>query len=498
MAKGYSIKTKYHTHNPEKAKDLISGGGVLQAIKDSIEALHKKIEHPFNLLENSDFNRQDPTVNHFDSLGGPVKIIKIMSGHNPLEHLQGLFNNLSAFRLSEHRNALRHAYMSLASMNDDEAAQMERIASKVAKTSPGHHQLEALNAMQYIISDSSFEMKKIANIAKSQILAANIKEAKETVKLAFDAITPTTSTRLAYTSLSTQNNEPYLLCPKGKVEFGHAIPMETSKCRENCIDSRIAQDGSVTCAYQDWLRVTADTHAKMENRLNVHRHPDNAKNLLNLSDGNRENPITEGEIGYEARMEASKAHKNKDNFTSIEEALGKTKPADLGRRNDEKSTKTAQTHTDKVLEDQLPRTNKNDSMRDVKLDNKFDTEATIEENLNESDNLISRRDERFETYAEELLKKQNAPKWYIEQILKDAGDGDGMSISQHLNKTAKKEPITREEELEPKRTNKDIDKTIEELLAEDAKWGHQFSDDDLKEFASELGLDSLLEELRED
>ena len=51
MAKGYSIKTKYHTHNPEKAKDLISGGGVLQAIKDSIEALHKKIDHPFNLLD---------------------------------------------------------------------------------------------------------------------------------------------------------------------------------------------------------------------------------------------------------------------------------------------------------------------------------------------------------------------------------------------------------------------------------------------------------------
>ena len=497
MAK-FKVKTKYHTHDPEKAKDLISGSGVLQAIKDSIEALHKKIEHPFNLLENSDFNHQDPTVNRFDSLGGPVKIIKIMGGSHPLEHLQGLFNNLSAFRLSEHRNALRHAYVSLASMNDDEAAQMERIASKVTKSSPGHHQLEALNAIQYVISDSSFEMKKIANIAKNQILSANIKEAKETVKLAFDAITPTKSTRLAYTSLSTQFNEPYLLCPKGKVEFGHAIPMETSKCRENCIDSRIAKDGSVTCAYQDWLRVTADTHAKMENRLNKLRHPDNAKNLLNLSDGNRENEITEGEIGYEARMEAAKVHENRKDFTSIEESLGKAKPADLGRRNDEKSTKTAQTHTDKVLEDQLPRTNKNDSMRDVESDNEFNTEATIEENLNESDNLISRRDERFETYAEELLKKQNAPKWYIEEILKDAGDGDDMSISQHLNKTAKKSDVTREEELEDRRTNEDIDKTIEELLSEDAKWGHQFSDDDLKNFASELGLDSLLEELRED
>jgi hypothetical protein len=230
-------------------------------------------------------------------------------------------------------------------------------------------------------------MKKIANIAKNKILSANIKEAKETVKLAFDAITPTKSTRLAYTSLSTQFNEPYLLCPKGKVEFGHAIPMETSKCRENCIDSRIAKDGSVTCAYQDWLRVTADTHAKMENRLNKLRHPDNAKNLLNLSDGNRENEITEGEIGYEARMEAAKVHENRKDFTSIEESLGKAKPADLGRRNDEKSTKTAQTHTDKVLEDQLPRTNKNDSMRDVESDNEFNTEATIEEIIDKLNNL---------------------------------------------------------------------------------------------------------------
>jgi hypothetical protein len=498
MAKGFKVTTKYHTHDPEKAKNLISGSGLLQAIKDSVDALHKKIEHPFNLLEGSDFNGQDPTVNHFNSLGGPVRVIKIMSGNNPMNHLQDLFNNLSSFRLSEHRKALRHAYVSLASMKDDEAAQMERIASKIAKSSPGHHQLEALNAIQYVISDSSLEMKKIANIAKGQILSANIEEAKETIKLAFDAITPTKSTRLAYTSLSTQGNEPFLLCPKGKVELGHAVPMEVSKCRENCIDSRVAKDGSVTCAYQDWLRVTADTHAKMENRLNVHRHPDNAKNLLNLSDGNRENEITEGEIGYEARFEAAKSHKNKENFTSIEESLGKTKPADLGRRNEEKSTKTAQTHSDKVLEDQLPRTNKHDSMRDVESHNEFDTEATIEENLNESDNLISRRDERFQTYAEELLKKQNAPKWYIEQILKDAGDGDDMTVSQHLNKTAKKEPITREEELESKRTNEDVEKTIEELLAEDADWGHQYSDDDLKEFASELGLDSLLEDSRED
>lgn len=88
MAKGFKVTTKYHTHDPEKAKNLISGSGLLQAIKDSVDALHKKIEHPFNLLEGSDFNGQDPTVNHFNSLGGPVRVIKIMSGNNPMNHLK--------------------------------------------------------------------------------------------------------------------------------------------------------------------------------------------------------------------------------------------------------------------------------------------------------------------------------------------------------------------------------------------------------------------------
>ena len=73
---------------------------------------------------------------------------------------------------------------------------------------------------------------------------------------------------------------------------------------------------------------------------------------------------------------------------------------------------------------------------------------------------------------------------------------------QILNETRKKNvvDVPKDEQLDAKRTNKkDIDKTIEELLSDaNEDWGHQYSDDDLKNFAHELGLDYSLEELRED
>ena len=49
-----------------------------------------------------------------------------------------------------------------------------------------------------------------------------------------------------------------------------------------------------------------------------------------------------------------------------------------------------------------------------------------------------------------------------------------------------------------RRQNNKITKDIEALLAGDeVEFSHQFSDDDLKTFASELGLDHLLEDKRE-
>jgi hypothetical protein len=86
-----------------------------------------------------------------------------------------------------------------------------------------------------------------------------------------------------------------------------------------------------------------------------------------------------------------------------------------------------------------------------------------------------------------------------EEINENAGDGDEKSLSDHLNKTASKDEKSFDSILEEKRTNKKLDKSIEEMLEDDSEnWGHQFSDDDLKEFAQQLGLDYILEESREE
>ena len=130
---------------------------------------------------------------------------------------------------------------------------------------------------------------------------------------------------------------------------------------------------------------------------------------------------------------------------------------------------------------------------------------------------MGHRGEMESSFAEQLSHKQSNPLHISEEINKDAGDGDDMTVSQHLNKSASKVEknqeqilhetrkknvvdVPKDEQLDAKRTiKKDIDKTIEELLSDaNEDWGHQYSEDDLKNFAHELGLDYSLEELRED
>ncbi len=99
-----------------------------------------------------------------------------------------------------------------------------------------------------------------------------------------------------------------------------------------------------------------------------------------------------------------------------------------------------------------------------------------------------------------INEMKEKPVHVIKEINDKSGDGSDESISHTLNKTAKKKNDMKsfDSHLEDRRTNEDIDKNIETLLGEDADWGHQFADEDLKHFASELGLDYILEQSRED
>lgn len=70
---------------------------------------------------------------------------------------------------------------------------------------------------------------------------------------------------------------------------------------------------------------------------------------------------------------------------------------------------------------------------------------------------------------------------------------DTLSDSRHDSKGDE----TYEEAMEDVRLHNDLtDKNFEEMLGDEEDLGHQFSEEDLKHFASELGLDSLFEDDR--
>lgn len=543
MENGYKIETKYTSHDPEKINKFLGGDSLFKVIGDLLEDVkgkHSFVSNPLEDMEHSHFDMANPIVIDFMSSGGPEGLGKILkcSPEERITRLSNLLNRFTSIKTASQRNILRYSYMALQNFIDknNSAAKFERLAYKNNEKSSGHWQLEALKGIDDLMNFAD-ENIKIASLrtARKYVLSGDEQKIKKVSKYIHDCysyITPKENRRVAYTTLSTQANEPYLLCPKGKFQgYKSPVPMEISKCVNNCIDSRLDKDGVVSCGYQDWLKVAFQTHDEVMARLDVHTHPDNEANALELKEGERSKKLTEGEIGYEARFDQSTqgANKvrNKSNYEdSIETQLSDNKAVKWGHQQDDKPVKRpkqAQSEHTKVINDQLAPERKDQKGTSYleellrKLNNtSSDTEHVREEQLEDA-GLMGHRGEMESSFAEQLSHKKSNPLHISEEINKDAGDGDDMTVSQHLNKSASKVEknqeqilnetrkknvvdVPKDEQLDAKRTNKkDIDKTIEELLSDaNEDWGHQYSDDDLKNFAHELGLDYSLEELRED
>ena len=135
-----------------------------------------------------------------------------------------------------------------------------------------------------------------------------------------------------------------------------------------------------------------------------------------------------------------------------------------------------------------------------KYNNKVAETEDIESNLADNAGLYDQKGDQKDSTIHMINDMKENPKHIIKEINDEAGDGSEDSVSHTLNKTAKKKDDLKsfDSHLEEKRTNKNIDKNIETLLGEDADWGHQFEDEDLKHFAEQLGLDYILEQSRED
>jgi hypothetical protein len=546
MDKGYKIKATYETHDPKKIQKIldnkpqIGGNGLLSMLQDTLSGLENEdampMSSPFHVLGMDDFG-DDPVISAFKNMGGPEHIMKIVAlpKKDAHHHLHQAFNNLNNIRLAEERNTLRYAYMAIQNFlnKDNEAARMERVAYKNSEKSSGFWQIETINTLDKLTAFCSSEIRlsKIAN-ARKIVLSGNKNLA---VKIAnylhnwYSEITPKENRRVAYTTLFTQANEPYLLCPKGKMQgYKAPIPMEISKCRENCIDSRVGKDGTVTCAYQDWLKVAFQSHDEVMARLDVHKHPDNEANALELKEGERSKKLTEGEIGFEARFDNSDRGANKirgkqNVDDSMEKQLSDAKQSSYGHQQGDKPVmrpKQAQSDSLKTIDSQLPRKEQKGTEYLEALLRKLNnhesaTDEVLEDQL-DSDGLYTHRSEMEESYADQLNVNGKDPINYRDELNKDKAEPK-ESIIQQLDKTASKKELNQEQilgetrkknivdvpmdkQLEDTRQNKKITINIEALLNDEDEdsFGHQFSDDDLKKFADELGLDYIMESKREE
>lgn len=545
MDKGYKIKATYETHDPKKIdsilanKPQIGGNGLLSMLQDTLSGLgdgnSMPASSPFHVLGMEDFG-DDPVISAFKNMGGPQHIMKIVAlpKEEAHHHLHKAFSNLNNIRLAEERNTLRYAYMAIQNFvnKNNEAAKMERVAYKNNEKSSGYWQIEAIDAIDKLNKFASSNKISKLNSARNIILSGNKDKSMKVANFMhnwYSEITPKENRRVAYTTLSTQANEPYLLCPKGKFQgYKAPVPMEVSKCRENCIDSRVDKDGQVTCAYQDWLKVAFQSHDEVMARLDVHKHPDNEANALELKEGERSKKLTEGEIGYEARFDNSDRGANKirgkqNVEDSREKQLSDAKQSSYGHQQGDKPVmrpKQAQTDSLKTIDSQLPRKEQNGTEYLEALLRKLNGKESITDEVREeqldSKELYTHRGEMEDSYAEQLNVSGKDPINYRDELNKDK-DEPKDSIIHQLDKTASKKELNKEqilnetrrknvvdvpkdEQLEDKRENKKIKVNIETLLndEDDDSFGHQFSDDDLKKFADELGLDYVMESKREE
>ena len=534
MSQGYQIKIE--TQNNDAARQLLNGTGLLDMLRDSIKDVQSKFAHssfmpsdsPFYVLKKSDFDINDPIVERFFQHGTLEKVVAMNN-----EELTKVANDLSNFKRKIIATSLRHAFNSLKNMTDadDAAVKLERIASKTETKSSGYWQINALENIDKALKVSNISEAKSLKFARELVLTGNsdyIKSASTLIKTVFDKNAPSKNIKVAYTSLSTQDNEPYLLCPKGNFQGRGAVPMEISKCRDNCIDSRVSKDGVVSCAYQEWLESSFEPQNKVLARLDKVRHPDNEENSLNLKDGERSKKLSEGEFGYEFRLDRNDRGSNavrykQDHTKSIETQISQNKPVAWGHQqndNSSKRSKKAQSESGtKVITDQLESKRTNDvgltAVESLlrKLNNIDSGHDSTREELLANDGLQAHRGEMKESYSRQLNEEfDEDPINYRDEINKDK-QSPSESISNLLNKTAnKKEPSkeeilegsrkniktedSKEEQLAEKRVKKFSDESIEKLLDSDEDWGHQFSEKDIEHFASMLGLDSLLEDGR--
>jgi hypothetical protein len=388
----------------EKCCPKIKGGGLISLLEHIIPLVFdmqnnldsSKDDNPFEVLENDDFDSDDSVVKEFkDKMGGVKGVIKIIKVKSPdmSENFASVLTDLYAIRKSERLNHLRQIFSEIHNV---------KRGVKIARS-----QVEASKKLSKLMSDcnDSEEFRNL-KIAKKHILTGNVEEADVAayrIREVFSSYVPQSNVRLAYTSLVTQDDEPFLLCPKARYQIGVAKPMEISKCRDNCIDSRTTVDGKTVCAYAEWLKV-ADSQNALNDRLEVYRNPDNEENLLTLNKDERSKKIKYDDRTWEQRLEEDSKRPEIPEL-SLEKRLDKATEVELGHHGEpEKSIQ-------QVFEKTASKADKIDAEKEESIEEQID-DARDEEQLGDetieamlADEQCGLTEKELDMVMEEWLQK---------------------------------------------------------------------------------------------
>ena len=435
-------------------------------------------------LHESEYDRGDVIVDMFfksvEASGNKdnVKTAFVnMDSTNP-DLADKIIDNLEKSLELESILSLRYSYHNLvkSSVAENDAIILEDLNSNIEDLTPVQHRLEAAKGLEKYASLNPDQTAFVQDL-ESLILEGSkesVQSASNLIKTVFSSKVPQSNVRLAYTSLSTQPGEPYQMCPKAQKQIGWAIPMELSKCRDNCIDSRKTKDGKVSCAYQDWLRVVADNQESVMERLNAARIQDN-EGIKTLNEITRPGPADD-EKPREQMLEESDMVKEQKKYYKQEDVLENSIEKSLESRDlntkqsssgETRITTAASKINNKEVTSMSNKFNLQQHITGNSINDKLDQyraffEASFE---HESPSQLTNRpfdNSKYEkaTSMEALIEEKRTGSPEAETVLNE-------QLSKVQKDNAKVTTTTQEETLNQRRKNEPLDefmKTLEEKL----------------------------------
>jgi hypothetical protein len=301
------------SHKPSNIEEFVLK--ILERLNDTLKQFSSPEGHA-NLELPDAIGPETESVLNEVSTDGPITRVRKMiiipgDDKNQIESIMGKLMNA---READINNGLRTAFAQI---------HKAKISGEVA------YQAQAIRSLDRLISESSVENRESLAATRNLVLSgetSKLDAANFRLRNVFASrVSTDTNTRLAYTSLSTQFGEGYQLCPKSVHQIGKAIPMEISKCRDNCIDSRVTKDGAITCAYADWLRKSADNNGLVEARLERVKHNLNGTTLNKTG---QSDPIK----NWEGQLDEIRSKFPAAEESSMESTLGNTDKSLFGHQ----------------------------------------------------------------------------------------------------------------------------------------------------------------------